>query len=173
MSFEKNPASSGATIDVFGPTVEFLATPEDEHQNFCVLRGTIPPGTSVPLHSHPDTEAFFVLSGALEVLRQGERGYEWVEAKTGDYIQVSAGTRHAWRNPFDQPAVQLIVVTKKLGHFFRAIGRPATERLQPPTLEDLKHFAEVSDQYGYWNATPKENAAVGIRMSFQAPTCPA
>jgi hypothetical protein len=39
---------------------------------------------------------------------------------------------------------------------------------QPVTAEDVAHFlvrfATVSAKYGYWNATPEENAAVGIRL---------
>jgi hypothetical protein len=34
------------------------------------------------------------------------------------------------------------------------------------TSEDLARFAEISAKYGYWNATPEENAAVGIPLSF-------
>jgi hypothetical protein len=38
---------------------------------------------------------------------------------------------------------------------------------QPVTPEDLARFAALSANYGHWNATPEENAAVGIRVSFQ------
>ena len=60
-----------AALDIFGPTVEFLSTPQNAHQDFCVMRGVIPPGVSVPLHSHDDTETFFVLSGTKQVLIPG------------------------------------------------------------------------------------------------------
>lgn len=40
------------------------------------------------------------------------------------------------------------------------------ERPQPVTPEDLTRFAAISAKYGYWNATPEENAAVGIDLSF-------
>jgi quercetin dioxygenase-like cupin family protein len=36
--------------------------------------GTIPPDVYDPLHSHPDMENFFfVISGAIECLRQGKK----------------------------------------------------------------------------------------------------
>jgi hypothetical protein len=44
MSVEKNP-TTGLVIELFGPTLEFLTSPEDEHNDFCVLKGTIPPTT--------------------------------------------------------------------------------------------------------------------------------
>jgi hypothetical protein len=50
MSLEKNP-TTGLVIEFFGPTLGFLTSPEDEHNDFCVLKGTIPPGSYVPLHS--------------------------------------------------------------------------------------------------------------------------
>jgi quercetin dioxygenase-like cupin family protein len=53
---------------VFGPTVEFLTSPENPAAVYCVMRGTIPAGLSVSLHSHGDDESFFVLSGAVQIL---------------------------------------------------------------------------------------------------------
>src|SRR5271165_1039144 len=75
-------------LDLFGPMVEFLTSPQEASIDFCVLRAVIPPGISVPLHSHPDTES-------------------------------------------------------------------------ADAAEGLAHYATVSAKYGYWNATPEENAAVG------------
>jgi hypothetical protein len=40
-----------------------------------VLQGVIPPGVSIPLHSHPDTEDFFIISGQ-------EKYHERKETKT-------------------------------------------------------------------------------------------
>ena len=90
MNTEKNP-TTGLIVELFGPTLEFLTLPEDEQNDFCVLKGVIPPGVFVPLHSHPDTEDFIVLSGEIEVLKQTTRSYEWIVAKAGDYIHVPGG----------------------------------------------------------------------------------
>jgi quercetin dioxygenase-like cupin family protein len=148
--------------------LEFLSSPEYEHNDFCVLNGTIPPNAYVPLHSHPDTEDFLVISGAVDYLRRGtqEEGYKWIGAKTGDYIHVPSRTKHAWRNVSAEPVVSLIITTKRLGPFFWETGRPVSDASQPVTPEDLARFAAVSARYGYWNATPEENGAVGIHLSF-------
>ena len=44
-------------LDVLGATIEFLALP-NEAEVYCVIKGTIPPAMSVPLHSHPDAESY-------------------------------------------------------------------------------------------------------------------
>jgi uncharacterized RmlC-like cupin family protein len=126
----------------------------------------IPPGAFVPLHSHLDTEDFLVISGDAQVLKQVSGGYEWITGKAGDYVHVSGGVPHAWRNVSSQPVVILIHTTLKMGRFFQEVGRPVKSTPQPVTPEELAHFANVSAKYGYWNATPEENAGVGIHFSF-------
>jgi hypothetical protein len=79
------------------------------------VRGTIPPGVLVPLHSHTDPETFLPISGELEGLVVSPEGFAWV-----------------------------------------AIG--------PPTDEAIARFLVTAERYGYWNATPEENAAVGLHL---------
>jgi quercetin dioxygenase-like cupin family protein len=122
-------SSTGKVLELFGPTVEFLTSPQNAQNDFCVLRRTIPPGVFVPLHSHPDTEDFLVISGELEGLRQDSEGHTWIGAKAGDYIHVPSNARHAWRNLSVAPIVVLIITTKKIGQFFQEVGRPITGTL--------------------------------------------
>ena len=68
-----------------------LLSPSDEDA-YCVLRGTIPPGVSVPLHSHTDAESFYVLSGGAEALVQTERRTRMEDAQAGRLYT------HLWRN---------------------------------------------------------------------------
>ena len=97
MNLEKNP-STGKILELFGPTVEFLTSPQDTQSDFCILRGIIPDGVYVPLHSHADTEDFFVISGELDCLRKEHEDHKLVKASTGDYIHVPCNVPHAWRN---------------------------------------------------------------------------
>jgi quercetin dioxygenase-like cupin family protein len=149
-------------FDVFGPTVEFLTITEDEVNQICVMRAVIPPGVTVPLHSHDDFEDFFILSGGHQVLVEGDGGLEWHDAHAGDYIRVPGAAAHAHRNISDEPAVDLIITTARMGKFFREIGRPADA--PPPTPDELARFVETAGRYGYRLGTPEENAAVGITL---------
>jgi quercetin dioxygenase-like cupin family protein len=154
-------------LDVFGPTVEFLVLPSESAAGYCILKGTIPPGVSVPLHSHPDDESFFLLSGRLQTLDQRKDGFEWINMNVGDFHHVPQDVKHAWKNQSNEPAVTIIVTTARLGRFFQEIGRPvaADACLQPPTPADIQHFVEVAARYGHWLGSPQENAAAGIKVS--------
>jgi quercetin dioxygenase-like cupin family protein len=150
-------------LDVLGPTVEFLTQP-DAQGTFCVVRGVLPPGMTVPLHSHDDAEDFLVLAGNHQVLTQGMHGLEWADAHAGDYVHIPAGTPHAHRNVSPDPAVDLIITTARLGQFFAEVGRPVTGPPQPPAPGDVARFTAVADRYGHTMGTQQENAAVGIQI---------
>ena len=97
----------------------------------------IPPGVSVPLHSHPDTEDFIVIRGEVQALRRGTGGYEWTEVKAGDHVHVPGNARHAWRNVTGTPFVTYIITTAKLGKFFQEVGRPIGSTDRPVTAEGI------------------------------------
>ena len=91
--------SLGPAVDVLGPTIEFITPPSrDDDSALCVLRGVVPPGVTVPMHSHEDAEDFYILAGTQEVLTQHPEGLEWAHARAGDYVRVPPGTMHAHRN---------------------------------------------------------------------------
>jgi hypothetical protein len=60
-----------------------------------------------------------------------------------------------------------IVSTSKMARFFQELGVPVRpgETPNPPSPEALRHFQAISERYGYWNATPEENARVGIPLA--------
>ena len=162
----KPDADVNPLLDVMGPLIEFMILPDETGGAFTVMQGTIPPGVSVPLHSHADVEGFFVTSGEVEVLMQRTDRLEWIKARSGEFIRVPGGSKHAFRNVSQEPCRQLITTTGKLGHFFQEIGRRIVpgEPLGPPTPEVLRHFLQVAAKYGYWLGSPEENAAIGISL---------
>ncbi len=158
-------AGSGRTIlDVAGLTVEFLTAPQDAPRDFCVMRGTIPPGAVVPIHSHDSTEAFLIISGTKQALVPGEHGLEWQDVHEGDYVQIASGEAHALRNVSREPVIELIITNPRLGEWFQEAGRPVTGDPGPPTPDDLARLIAVSAKYGYRLGTPEENRAAGIEL---------
>src|SRR6516225_4499588 len=144
----------GQALDLLGPVAEFVTEPEPQG-SFCVLRGVLAPGMTVPLHSHDDAEDFLVLTGTHQVLLQGPDGLEWADAHAGDYVHIPGGTPHAHRNTSPDPAVDLVIT---------AAGRPVPGPPQPPSPADVARFTALADRYGHTLGTPDENAAVGIEM---------
>jgi quercetin dioxygenase-like cupin family protein len=158
---------SHAVLDVLGPTVEFVVLPSECTGDYCVIRGTIPSGVSVPLHSHPDNESFFLLSGSVQALEQRKNGFKWINMNAGDFRHVASEVRHAWKNESDGLAVAIIVTTPRLGRFFQEVGRPVAPDALPqaPSPADVQCFTEVAARYHHWLVSPEENAAVGINLS--------
>jgi quercetin dioxygenase-like cupin family protein len=153
-------------FDVLGPTVAFLTPPSNADADYSVMFGTILPNVSVPLHSHPDDESFYLLSGVVQVLIQQEDNVKWVEAKAGDFIHITKDTKHAWKNTSDKPVEGVITTTARIGKFFQEVRKPVIDvkPLSPPMREELQHFMQVAAKYGHWLGSPEENAAVGISI---------
>ena len=118
------------------------------------MRGTVPAGGVVPLHAYADPETFLMEAGELEALVDSTEGVRWVPVGPGDVFHIPGGARHAWRNPSDASAAMIIVSTVRIGRFFREVATRATP----------EHFVETAARYGYWNATPEENAAAGLPL---------
>jgi mannose-6-phosphate isomerase-like protein (cupin superfamily) len=156
------------TLGVFGPQVQILTPLTAEDTWPCLMRGAIPPRVTIPMHAHPDPETFYVVSGEAEGLAYPCDSPTWVRLAPGDLFHIPGGARHAWRNTARETVEMLIVSTAKMARFFREVGgpvQPASEQ-KPPSPEALQRFQEVSARYGYWNATPEENARVGIDLAF-------
>jgi uncharacterized RmlC-like cupin family protein len=130
------------------------------------MLGTLPPDVSVPLHSHPDVESCFLLSGAVQVLIQQGEHCAWLDVQPGSFIHIPGGAKHAFRNTSSAPVVQLIMTTPTLGRFLQEIGRPGTPGvpLLPPTPAELARFMRLAAHYHHWLGSPAENAAVGIAL---------
>jgi quercetin dioxygenase-like cupin family protein len=160
------------TFDVLGPTVEFLTPPDETGGAPCLMRGTIPPGVPVALHSHPEPETFLGVSGEVEALVHSGEGFDWVTIGPGDVFHVPGSVRHAFRNRRQEPAVMMIVTTTRIGRFFRKVGTRVplgTRTAGPPSGEAIGRFLEVAERYGYWNAGPEENAEIGIALTTPSP----
>ena len=153
-------AGEGTVLDLLGPTLEFLTSKED---GFCVMKGTIPPGLCIPLHSHEDEERIYVLSGEAQLFVEAEGKMASQMLRRGDFVQIPNGAKHAWRNPSHETLEALITVTANLGRALREMGRPVTDLGgRFPTQEDVRRFVEISARYGYWLGSTEDNAQLGI-----------
>ena len=51
-------AEHSEILDVLGPRIQFLTALSDNDQDYCLIRGIVPAGVVVPLHSHHERETF-------------------------------------------------------------------------------------------------------------------
>jgi quercetin dioxygenase-like cupin family protein len=157
------------TLDVLGATIQLLTRPEGDDLSPCVMRGMIPPAGVVPLHSHADPETFIAISGEVSGLVDERAGGAWARIEPGTVFHVPGGARHAFRNQAMEPAVMFVVSTSRIGRFFQEIGVQVSPHAQPsgpPSRKRIQHFLETAQRYEYWNATPEENARIGITLAF-------
>jgi quercetin dioxygenase-like cupin family protein len=97
----KTGTSRGAeqqTFMVAGVLLQFLSTPEQINDQISVMRGTIPSGVVIPLHSHADPEIFYVLNGSLEVFQAEGPSAGWQTVNAGEVVSIPGNVRHALRN---------------------------------------------------------------------------
>lgn len=148
-------------IDMIGARFERIVSMGTGDADTVLFRTRMAAGKVVPLHSHVDPECFYVLSGGIEVFLTGAAP-RWHAVGTGRSLLVADGSRHAVRNTADQPADLILVTNNRLARYFREAGRPATPGTTPsaPTPDDIHRVIRVSEQYGYWMASPAESAAV-------------
>ena len=150
---------TGEILDVLGPRLQFLTALSDNDNDYCLIKGSVPPGVVVPLHSHPERETFYVHEGEVEGLWKDR----WITLGAGDPFDVPGRLKHSWRNLSNTPASMLVVIPMRLGRFFRDIGRPvATVAPGAPKPADLKRLVAILHAYGYWLGSPADNAAAGI-----------
>ena len=159
-------AHESPVVDLMGPTIQVLGEPDELDGGICVMLGTIPPDGIVPLHSHADHETFLLISGELEGLVEEDGGYRWLRIEPGGMFHVPGGARHAFRNRTRVPAIAYVISTPQMARFFLEIGRIVADGSESPpvTAEAAQRFQETARRYGYWNATPEENAEVGVTL---------
>jgi quercetin dioxygenase-like cupin family protein len=157
-----NRGAEEQTFIVLGVLLQFLSTPEQINDPISVMRGTLPSGIVIPLHSHADPEIFYVLNGSLEVF-QAEG---WQTVTTGEVVSIPGNVRHALRNTSPSPITLITVSKQELYSFFRELARPFDPNSPPapPTPEEMQQLFSVAEKYEYWIASPDENAAIGISL---------
>ena len=120
-----NGSTEQQTFIVLGVLLQFLSTPEQINDQIGVMRGTVPSGVVIPLHSHPDPEIFYVLNGSLEVFQAEGPSAGWQTVNAAEVVSIPGNVRHAVRNTSPNPMTSIIVTKQELYSFFRELARPS------------------------------------------------
>lgn len=161
---QRNRGEQRVTPD--GTLFEFLVSPNEAEAEICLIRGTMPSGALVPLHSHADVELFYILEGSVEAFQSSNGEARWTTVDAGRTVTIPGNTKHAWRNTSAFRASIVVVTTSKLYEFFREVTKPfdSSYSAAPQTPDELQEFFKTVERYGYWMGSPEENAAIGLSM---------
>ena len=163
---DANATSVDQTFNIFGVLLNFLVTPSETGDEISLFKGTLPPGTVIPLHSHAEPEVFYVLEGSLEVYRESREAKGWYSTQPGGVLAIPGNVKHALRNTSSTPTTLLLVTQEELFNFFRSIAKPfeAGKMPAPPSPEGMQQLLAAAAKYHYWMGSPEENATIGISL---------
>jgi quercetin dioxygenase-like cupin family protein len=159
MPFEKLEQETGMKeqserndrVEVLGIELEWKLRRNDTVDQYCVLAATMPPGARVPLHQHPQQEAFFILEGQAEFAVENGAGLTWRKVNPGDVINVPPDAIHGFRNEGDRNVKLLLTCQASLGKFFEEAGTPLTDNQSArATLspEEIQRVLAIAEKHG-------------------------
>jgi quercetin dioxygenase-like cupin family protein len=162
--------NTGDLIDIMGARFEMVARMGADLNDTVLFRTRMAPGKLVPLHSHIDPECFYVLDGQIEAFVVDEAP-RWRVVGAGQSVLLADGVKHALRNGSEKTADIVLATNNRFAGFLTEAGRSATlgTAFAPPSPEDIQRVIRVSQDYGYWNASPAESAAEPATGSHTRP----
>jgi quercetin dioxygenase-like cupin family protein len=128
--------------------LEWKLQRSDTLGHYCVMTATMPPGSGVPPHQHPQQEAFFILDGEAE-FAVGDNP-RWQKVRAGDMVNIPHDAVHGFRNASDRSVSVLLTCEGDLGKFFEEAGVPLAENEAPahPTPEAIGRVLDIAKKHG-------------------------
>jgi uncharacterized cupin superfamily protein len=120
------------------PTIKL--GPRDRTTQIGLVEGELPPGGGfrVP-HWHDDLdEVFYVLEGEIEFLIDDR----WTCGSAGTTVFIPAGTVHAFRNPTNRPARQLVIGAPEVAALISDLGEHPPEDWEAVHEHYRSHYAK-------------------------------
>jgi quercetin dioxygenase-like cupin family protein len=114
-------ARAGMTVSLGTATLVFKAVSADTGGAYALMAYLAEPDAGSGFHTHTrEDEAFYVLSGVLEVTFDGQT----MTALPGTHVHIPRGRRHAFRNPGpDRLEALILVAPGGLEQFFAEFAR--------------------------------------------------
>lgn len=149
------------TYETLGILMRFHAFPGEVQDKYCLVEAVVPPGRGAPPNHHAgETEAFYVLDGAVDFVIEDVPH----RAGPGDFVTVPDGALHAFAAAGDRPARLLILNAPGHMHerFFTDLGKPvAATTAAPAPMDAPPDLARV------------RAVAQAVGMTILAPDAPA
>lgn len=143
------PADTGKSF--WGPSdrYTFLVTGAQSDNAYFIMEAIVPPAGGPPPHIHAaEQEAFYLLDGTLDILM----GDKVVQASTGDFVHIPAGTIHCFRNTGNTIARVLVIFSPGgLERFFEStLEKVLIRSADPPQNTDvvIARYLEAGPRFG-------------------------
>jgi quercetin dioxygenase-like cupin family protein len=138
-------AGNKQIFNATGVLLQFLVSPDEIGDEICLIRGTMPPGVVVPLHSQAEPEIVYILDGSLDAFKSNEQA-GWSVHGVGDVITIPGAVKHALRNSSSTPAISALATKSELYRFFRELAQPFDPNRRPaaPTPEAMQELFVVA-----------------------------
>ena len=138
-------------VEILGIELEWKLKRSDTLDRYCVLLAKLPPGAGVPVHQHPEQEAFFILEGTPEFAVEHSGELAWRTANPGDMVNIPPDTMHGFRNGSDRQVRVLLTCDAHLASFFEEAGVPLDENETPSSEvlpEAIHRVLEIAQKHG-------------------------
>jgi quercetin dioxygenase-like cupin family protein len=143
-------AKPGDYRDVLGVRIRHRASPAQSDGALALLECDVPPGATIPLHTHPQVEAFYVLSGELEFALDVGGAVRCGTVPIGQTVLIPRDTRHSFSNASNQTARVLITCEPALVRFFDEAGVPLAEVPPgPPSAAAIARVVQIAEGHGH------------------------
>lgn len=134
----------GEVIRIFDEAIVVKVSGAETGQTYAVLVGSVAPGGGPPLHAHPGSETFYVLSGEFAVTQRDERGVSTFRTGPGTVVNAPGGALHRFENVSPTRSTMLMVVAAETVDFLRELGAAFPPGAQP----DMEKMLAIDAKYG-------------------------
>jgi quercetin dioxygenase-like cupin family protein len=138
-----NTPNADERFNIFDDEIAVKVDGSETDGAYAVVTITTAPGGGPPLHAHPGSETFFVVSGEFEFTRRDAFGVSTIRAVPGDVIHAPGGTPHRFENVGATPSTLLIVFEPAALNFLREAGTAFTPGAEP----DMETMLALTTKY--------------------------
>jgi quercetin dioxygenase-like cupin family protein len=143
---------------MLGGLYELKATSEETNGAMTVIEMTIPAGMGPPPHTHPGSEAVYVLEGRVRYHIEDAT----TEGGPGSFFYMPEGTWERFE-PIEDVRLLVIYAPGGVEEFFAEAGEPAQARELPPPAPppDFASLVAIAERHGMRMKPPPDGALEG------------
>lgn len=137
------PPDGGDVIRIFDEEVVVKVTGEETAGAYAIITVSVAPGGGPPLHAHPGSETFYVLSGEFAITQRDARGVSTFRAGPGTIVNAPGGAPHRFENVGPTRGTLLTIGAADTVDFLRELGAAFPPGAQP----DMEKVLDIHARY--------------------------